>query len=143
MRSTYGAPQGSSLEDWPITYDDLEPFYDKAEYEIGVSGDYSGTPFKGPRRRDLPMPPLPPNREFGILEPAAKRLGLHPFHLADVAQQRSLQRTRTMHALPLVLRIRLRGRRKKRFAEHGNSCRPQHRQLRTAHRVHGEGNPDR
>ena len=81
MRSTYGAPSGSSLEDWPISYDDLEPFYDKAEYEIGVSGDYSGTPFNGPRRRDLPMPPLPPNREFGILEPAAQRLGLHPFHL--------------------------------------------------------------
>jgi choline dehydrogenase-like flavoprotein len=81
MRSTYGAPSGSSLEDWPISYDDLEPFYDKAEYEIGVSGDYSGTPFHGPRRRDLPMPPLPPNREFAILEPAAKRLGLHPFHL--------------------------------------------------------------
>ena len=81
MRSTYGAPAGSSLEDWPITYDDLEPFYEKAEYEIGVSGDYSGTPFHGPRRRDLPMPPLPPNREFDILEPAAKRLGLHPFHL--------------------------------------------------------------
>jgi choline dehydrogenase-like flavoprotein len=81
MRSTYGAPSGSSLEDWPISYDDLEPYYDKAEYEIGVSGDYSGTPFHGPRRRDLPMPPLPPNREFGILEPAARRLGLHPFHL--------------------------------------------------------------
>lgn len=81
MRTTYGAPAGSSLEDWPISYDDLEPFYEKAEYEIGISGDYSGTPFKGPRKRDLPMPPLPPNREFGILEPAAKRLGLHPFHL--------------------------------------------------------------
>ncbi|HEY2860348.1 MAG TPA: GMC family oxidoreductase [Terracidiphilus sp.] len=81
MKSTYGAPAGSSLEDWPISYDDLEPFYEKAEYEIGISGDYSGTPFKGPRKRDLPMSPLPPNREFGILEPAAKRLGLHPFHL--------------------------------------------------------------
>ncbi len=81
MRSTYGAPQGSSLEDWPISYDDLEPFYDQAEYEIGISGDYSGTPFHGPRKRDLPMPPLVPNREFGILESAAKRLGLHPFHL--------------------------------------------------------------
>ncbi len=80
MRSTYGALPGSSLEDWPIVYDDLEPFYAKAEYEIGVSGDYSGTPFDGPRRRPLPMPPLPPNREFEILEPAAKRLGLHPFH---------------------------------------------------------------
>jgi choline dehydrogenase-like flavoprotein len=81
MRSIYGAPEGSSLEDWPISYDDLEPFYDKAEWEIGVSGDYSGTPFHGPRRRDLPMPPLPPGKEFGILEPAAKRLGLHPFHI--------------------------------------------------------------
>ena len=81
MRSTYGAPQGSSLEDWPISYDDLEPFYEKAEYEIGISGDYSGTPFHGPRRRDLPMPPVTPNLEFAILEPAAKRLGLHPFHL--------------------------------------------------------------
>jgi choline dehydrogenase-like flavoprotein len=45
MRSTYGAPQGSSLEDWPISYDDLESFYDQAEYEIGISGDYSPTPF--------------------------------------------------------------------------------------------------
>jgi choline dehydrogenase-like flavoprotein len=81
MRSTYGAPAGSSLEDWPIAYDDLEPFYEKAEYEIGVSGDDSATPFRGPRRRGLPMPPLPPNREFTILEPAAKRLGLHPFSI--------------------------------------------------------------
>jgi choline dehydrogenase-like flavoprotein len=81
MRSTYGAPAGSSLEDWPISYDDLERFYEKAEYEIGISGDYSGTTFHGPRKRPLPMPPLPPGREFAILEPAAKRLGLHPFHI--------------------------------------------------------------
>jgi choline dehydrogenase-like flavoprotein len=79
MRSTYGAPAGSSLEDWPISYDDLEPYYEKAEYEIGISGDDSDAPFRGPRRRPLPMPPLPPNREFQILEPAAKHLGLHPF----------------------------------------------------------------
>jgi choline dehydrogenase-like flavoprotein len=81
MRSIYGALEGSSLEDWPISYDDLEPFYEKAEYEIGISGDYSGTPFHGPRKRPLPMPPLPPGREYSILEPAAKRLGLHPFHI--------------------------------------------------------------
>ncbi len=81
MRSIYGAPQGSSLEDWPISYDDLEPFYEKAEYEIGISGDYSGTPFHGPRKKPLPMPPLPPGREFGILEAAARRMGLHPFHI--------------------------------------------------------------
>jgi choline dehydrogenase-like flavoprotein len=81
MRTTYGAPAGSSLEDWPISYDDLEPFYDQAEYEIGISGDDAATPFHGPRKRPLPMPPLPPGREWEILEPAAKRLGLHPFHI--------------------------------------------------------------
>src|SRR6266481_6436389 len=37
----YGAssiPADSSLADWPMTYADLEPFYDRAEYELGVSG---------------------------------------------------------------------------------------------------------
>jgi choline dehydrogenase-like flavoprotein len=81
MRSTYGAPAGSTLEDWPIGYDDLEPFYEKAEWEMGVSGDDSGNIFKAPRRKALPMPPLPPGKEHAILEPAARRLGLHPFHI--------------------------------------------------------------
>jgi choline dehydrogenase-like flavoprotein len=81
MRSLYGAPEGSTLEDWPITYNDLEPFYEKAEWEIGVSGDESTNPFAAPRRKPLPMPPVRPNREFEILWPAAKKLGLHPFHI--------------------------------------------------------------
>ena len=51
MRSTYGAVEGSTLDDWPISYDDLEPWYEKAEYEIGVSGDVEPNPFKGPRRK--------------------------------------------------------------------------------------------
>jgi choline dehydrogenase-like flavoprotein len=81
MKSTYGCPENSTLEDWPITYDDLEPYYEKAESEIGVSGDDSGNPFKGPRRKPLPMPPLAPTREHRIMEAAARRLGLHPFHI--------------------------------------------------------------
>ena len=81
MRATYGHVAGSTLEDWPISYGDLEPYYEKAEWEIGVSGDDSGNPFRAPRRRPLPMPPLAPNREFEILYPAARRLGLHPFHI--------------------------------------------------------------
>ena len=59
MKSEYGCPDGSTLDDWPISYDDLEPYYEKAEREIGVSGDDSANPFKGPRRKPLPMPPLP------------------------------------------------------------------------------------
>jgi choline dehydrogenase-like flavoprotein len=81
MRSTYGAVAGSTLEDWPISYDDLEPFYEKAEWEIGVSGNVTPDPFHAPRRKRLPMPPLSPNREYYILKPAAERLGLHPFDI--------------------------------------------------------------
>ncbi|MCC6732216.1 MAG: GMC family oxidoreductase [Candidatus Omnitrophica bacterium] len=79
MKSTYGAVEGSTLEDWPISYEDLEPYYEKAEWEIGVSGDYSGNPFHPPSNRSLPMPPLPPNRAWEILKPAAQQLGWHPF----------------------------------------------------------------
>ena len=81
MRTTYGALEGSTLDDWPINYDDLEPYYERAEQEIGVSGDDTNNIFKGPRKKPLPMPPLPPTREELILKPAAKRLGLHPFEI--------------------------------------------------------------
>jgi len=81
MRSTYGTVEGSTLADWPISYQDLEPYYEKAEWEIGVSGDDSNNIFRAPRRRPLPMPPLPPNREYEVLKPAAQRLGLHPFDI--------------------------------------------------------------
>jgi choline dehydrogenase-like flavoprotein len=81
MRTTYGPVEGSTLDDWPIGYQDLEPYYEKAEWEMGVSGDDSGNIFKAPRKKALPMPPLPPNREYQVLHPAAKRLGLHPFDI--------------------------------------------------------------
>jgi choline dehydrogenase-like flavoprotein len=79
MRSTYGAPEGSTLEDWPISYADLEPCYHKAEQEVGVSGDMSTNPFAAPRKDPYPMPAFPYNHEGRILEAAAKRLGFHPF----------------------------------------------------------------
>jgi choline dehydrogenase-like flavoprotein len=81
LKSTYAPVSGSTLEDWPITYDDLEPYYEKAEYEIGVSGDVSPDPFHAPRKKPLPMPPLPPTLEMEMLRPAARRLGLHPFDI--------------------------------------------------------------
>jgi choline dehydrogenase-like flavoprotein len=82
MKSTYGHVEGSSLEDWPISYDDLEPYYERAEDEIGVSGDYSPNPLAPPRNKPLPMPPLSYTREGRLLEPAARRLGWHPFPIA-------------------------------------------------------------
>ncbi len=79
MRSEYGCPDGSTLEDWPISYHDLEPCYEKAEWEIGVAGDDSQNPFAPPRRRPQPMPPHPYNLEGRLLDGAIRRLGLHPF----------------------------------------------------------------
>ncbi len=79
MRSTYGCPEGSTLEDWPITYDDLEPYYEKAEWEIGVSGDAGRNPFAAPRGKPYPMPPFDYNLEGRLLDASAKQLGWHPF----------------------------------------------------------------
>ena len=70
---------GSTLEDWPISYEDLEPYYEKAEWEIGVAGDDSQNPFAPPRKKPQPMPPFSHNKGAKLLHDAALRLGLHPF----------------------------------------------------------------
>ncbi|HMK38707.1 MAG TPA: GMC family oxidoreductase [Bacteroidota bacterium] len=79
MKSTYGGVEGSTLADWPLSYDDLEHCYEKAEWEIGVAGDSSLNPFAAPRKKPYPMPPFSYNKEATMLESAMKRLGLHPF----------------------------------------------------------------
>jgi choline dehydrogenase-like flavoprotein len=79
MKSTYGAPANSTLEDWPITYQDLEPFYTRAEWEIGVSGKAGANSLEPPRSKPYPMPALPYNREASLLARAASRLNWHPF----------------------------------------------------------------
>jgi gluconate 2-dehydrogenase alpha chain len=87
----YGAaaiPADSSVTDWPLSYAELEPYYDRAEYEIGVSGKAGnlqgkkiegGNVFEAPRRREYPLPPLQVDQAGYNLEAAAKKLGLHAF----------------------------------------------------------------
>ncbi|MBN2348564.1 MAG: GMC family oxidoreductase [Bacteroidales bacterium] len=79
LRSTYGHVEGSTIEDWPLTYEDLEPYYERAEYEIGVSGDEGSNVFGPPRKKPFPMPAFSLNKEGEILEKAALSLGYHPF----------------------------------------------------------------
>ena len=79
MKSIYGHVEGSTLEDWPIGYEDLEHCYEKAEWEIGVSGDATQNPFAAPRKKPYPMPPFSYNKEAKMLESSMKRLWLHPF----------------------------------------------------------------
>src|SRR5712691_5897146 len=81
-------PEDSSLVDWPLTYTDLEPFYDRAEYELGVSGKAGnlqgrkidgGNVFEAPRRREYPLPPLLADPSGVTFDAAARKLGYHPF----------------------------------------------------------------
>src|SRR5260370_22627613 len=78
-RTRWGGVPGASLEDWPIRYTDLEPYYTKAEQELGVSGLAGANPFEGSRSAPYPLPPLPVKASGKIFEAAAKQLGLHPF----------------------------------------------------------------
>lgn len=88
----YGAgalPKGSTLEDWPISYDDVEPYYDIIEHEVGVSGkagnikgvlDPAGNIHEGPRQREYPMPPLRGTEYTDHMLATAKKMGLNAFH---------------------------------------------------------------
>lgn len=76
MASVYGVPDGSSLADWPIGYDDLAQHWDWVEWEVGVCGDAAGHPAAGSRSRGYPMPPMPPNAEARTLASGAAALGL-------------------------------------------------------------------
>lgn len=79
LRSIYGDVEGSTLDDWPISYSELEPCYEKAEWEIGVAGESGANPFESPRKKGFPMPPFEPNTDGEVFSDAARRLGLHPF----------------------------------------------------------------
>jgi choline dehydrogenase-like flavoprotein len=72
MGSTYGEP----FVDWPISYDELEPYYDRIEWEMGVCGPDLPRRHDGPRRRGYPMPPLPANAAQPVLERGARALGI-------------------------------------------------------------------
>lgn len=75
MATHYGVPQGSSLADWPIQYDDLEPYYERAEWEVGVSGDEGDFVGMWPRRKAYPMPALPYGIKGTTLRRSAAQLG--------------------------------------------------------------------
>src|SRR3954467_4150618 len=87
----YGAsaiPEDCSVIDWPVSYAELEPFYDRAEYDLGVSGKAGnlqghkiegGNIFEAPRQREFPLPPLFVDNSARIFEAGAKKLGYHPF----------------------------------------------------------------
>ena len=77
--STEGPVAGASLADWPIDYDELEPFYDKAEWDFGVSGTAGANPFAAPRKRGFPNPAHPERVSAQRFAKGARASGYTPF----------------------------------------------------------------
>ena len=78
-RSRRGPMAGAAFADWPLTYADLEPYYTKVEWEVGVSGLAGASPFDPYRSKPYPLPPMPVKSSGVIFERAAWKLGWHPF----------------------------------------------------------------
>ena len=91
LTQRYGArflPADMTIQDFGVTYDDLEPHYDKFEYLCGTSGTAGnlqgkiqdgGNPFEGPRSRPYPTPAQ--EQPYGpvLFAKAARELGYKPY----------------------------------------------------------------
>lgn len=78
LLSTYGPIEGTNIVDWPISYDELEPYYDKVEKVVGVSGRVIAHPFQEPRSsKDFPFPPTAEHPVARHIDQACERLGFH------------------------------------------------------------------
>ena len=90
----YGAaaiPQDSAVADWPLSYADLAPFYDRVENDLGVSGKAGnimgrkidgGNVFEAPRSGEFPNPALVMTHSDTLFADGARKLGYHPFPTA-------------------------------------------------------------
>ena len=91
LTQRYGAaflPEGMTIQDWGVTYDELEPHYDAFEYLCGTSGtagnlrgqiQEGGNPFEGPRSRPYPNPAQAQPFSYTLFAKAARELGYKPF----------------------------------------------------------------
>ncbi|MER9407767.1 GMC family oxidoreductase [Mesorhizobium caraganae] len=70
--STYGKVEGANLLDWPVTLAEMEPYYDKAEAKMGVTGTNN-------------WPRLPGNNNFKVLKAGADKLGYKECHTGNMA----------------------------------------------------------
>ncbi len=81
LTKNYGPLEGSTAIDWPIDYEDLAPFYEQVEREVGVSGDVSKNPFGPPRNAAFPYPPVATHPVGQWIDKAATAQGMHAFEM--------------------------------------------------------------
>ncbi|WP_372729280.1 GMC family oxidoreductase [Nocardioides sp.] len=85
LRSIAGELPGTTLADWPIGYDELEPYYDRVEWAFGVSGHAGANKYEGPRTRGYPCPPMPQSRYAQKFHEGCEKLGWNSFPTPQAA----------------------------------------------------------
>ncbi len=81
--STFGSIKGANTVDWPIDYDEMEPYYAKAEQVVGISGKVVEHPFLEPRStKDYPLPPTTEHPISTWFDQTCNDMGLHPLPMA-------------------------------------------------------------
>ncbi|BBG65806.1 glucose-methanol-choline (GMC) oxidoreductase:NAD binding site [Hydrogenimonas sp.] len=79
LLSRYGPIEGANIVDWPISYEELEPYYDKIEELVGISGTFREHPFEPPRRREsLFQPATLENRITKLFDERCRAAGVNP-----------------------------------------------------------------
>lgn len=77
LKTEFGAIEGANVADWPISYDELEPYYAMVEREVGVSGRVVAHPHQEPRSTDFPYPPVAEVPMSSWIDKAAASIGYH------------------------------------------------------------------
>jgi len=85
MLSVLGPQEDAHVEDWPLDYAELEPYYAEAERAIGVAGRAGANPFAAWRSGPYPMPPGAPMYGALLSSAAAAKIGLHPYEAPTAA----------------------------------------------------------
>ncbi|RED33606.1 GMC family oxidoreductase [Paenibacillus sp. VMFN-D1] len=82
-------PDGMTIQDWGITYDELEPYFYKFEEVAGISGEQEQTPMVGKRSKPFPTKPMIKTPMIKMFEEATKKLGYHPYMMpsANLSEQ--------------------------------------------------------
>ena len=89
IRTIAGDLPGATLADWPITYAELEPYYDKVEWAFGVSGQAGANKFESHRSRGYPCPPMPMSRYAEKFHKGCGALGWNSFPTPQAALSRA------------------------------------------------------
>ena len=77
LKSEFGAIDGANVEDWPLSYEELEPYYAQVEKVVGVSGRVTKHPHQEPRSTDFPYPPVAEHAISSWIDESAENIGYH------------------------------------------------------------------